>query len=155
MLAGIQFIPNSIIWFYCNNFIFVVLAIQMGLPNPNAAMTVDHIIQSCFFVSGPVSQVAPSWCLLSSTCQFQNGVPKSLNLLSISQDSATAAKICTILLYFTQNSVVKLMLTISSHFHNLKKKITTNYNPLQPYLANLNHFEPLNSTFKVFSAILK
>ena len=37
-----------------------------------------------------VSQVAPSWCLHSSTCQFGNGTPKARNLLASFQVNSAA-----------------------------------------------------------------
>ena len=48
-----------------------------------------------------VSQVAPSWCLHSSTCQFGNGTPKARNLPDNSQVTSAAKNLNTLLWYST------------------------------------------------------
>ena len=41
-----------------------------------------------------VRQVALSWCLVSSICQFGNGIPKSGHLRSISEACTEATEFC-------------------------------------------------------------
>ena len=55
---------------------------QCSPTNPSSNMRPDNI--------STVSQVAPRGCLLSSTCQFGNGTPRSTNLLGNFQTSAAA-----------------------------------------------------------------
>ena len=43
-----------------------------------------------------VSQVAPTWCLHSSTCQFGNGIPKARNLHGKSQGCSAVNNLNTL-----------------------------------------------------------
>ena len=104
--------------------------------SPWTVDTVYYIQQSItpFFLP-IVSQVSPSWCLLSSTYQFENGIPKSINLSGMSCASAAATHLFRWLWHLTWHFLVNQFNATSSQYHQVPKIF-------QLFLALSSHFKP-------------
>ena len=66
-----------------------------------------------------VHQVAPSWCLLNSTCHLGNGILMSRNLPGISQARAAATKLCKLIWYSTCLAIYIHVQLLPAHSINL------------------------------------
>ena len=96
-----------------------------------------------------MSQVAPSWCLLSSTFQYGNGIPKSLFPLAFFrpvQQLHTSTHACRIKHTIFWPSHFYPFLSISISFQFI-------FSYIQPFPLIFRRFEPFTALIQPFSTI--